>query len=442
MSTALIHINDALGNLIERNISNDKYCDVLQSLNNLMLTNEAVRSFLGSIPNQRKFTELINIIQVAHMRHDSLAAIPFTESSALTLLNSDFCDVYESLGVDEASISDELSTLYLDPKKYDYSYLDFKETLEDPSVPDDEIRKVVDANQSAQISSARSGLASQEAINAINEITSLLGDNDKLDNTKSNNCDSMIDPDYWVRAVSFETPFMPNCDVHNVIYKTNRGDTEYRIYGEAVKPWNQSMIGLDTDVNAFSDSEVLSLFPEIRVYLRGNELYHPVEGLDFDDDLGVIFHIKGVTKKQMIKNLIEYPHVFQFDRWVRKQGTLTTIPFWKHIELNGEMKSTASVWGTKELPDTKKLPKTKLFMNEYVMRKYIIEENKGIEHKYKMRGEIWPFLTLYAPPEYYEDHGYDPLEVGRACIRARQHLCYTRNPIINMHKEHLVDSKS
>lgn len=441
MSVAMIKIEDALGDIIDHNISNDKYCNVLQSINSLMFNDEDVRSFLASISNQRKFTEFINIVQLAHMRHDSLAAIPFTKSSILSVLKDDFSDIYESLGADETSISDELANNYLDPKKCDYSYLDAKEALEVSGISDEEISKVIEETQAAQISSSRNESASQEAIKAINEITSLLDDGKSV-NKKTSNDDSMIDPDYWVRAVSFETPFMPNCDVHTIIYKTNRGDTEYRVYGEAVKPWNQSMIGLATDVNTFSDSEVLGLFPEIRVYLRGNELYHPVEGLDFDDDLGVIFHIKGVTKKQMIKNLIEYPHVFQFDRWVRKQGTLTTIPFWKHIELNGEMKSTASVWGTKELPDTKKIPKTKLFMNEYVMRKYIIEENKGIEHKYKMRGELWPFLTLYAPPEYYEEHGYDPLEVGRACIRARQHLCYTRNPIINMHKEHLVDSKS
>lgn len=440
MSTEMIKIEDALGDIIERNVSNEKYFIVLQSINSLMINDGDVRSFLASISNQRKFTEFINIVQLAHMRHDSLAAIPFTKSSILSVLQDDFSDIYESLGSDETSISDELANSYLDPKKCDYSYLDSKECLEVNGISDEDISRVVEANQASQISASRSESASQDAINAINEITSLL--DNKSNDTKSSNDDSMIDPDYWVRAVSFETPFMPNCDVHNTIYKTHRGDTEYRIYGEAVKPWNQSMIGLATDVNTFSDSEVLSLFPEIRIYLRGNELYHSVDGLDFDDDLGVIFHIKGVTKKQMIKNLIEYPHVFQFDRWVRKQGTLTTIPFWKHIELNGEMKATASVWGTKELPDTKKIPKTKLFMNEYVMRKYIIEENKGIEHKYKMRGELWPFLTLYAPPEYYEEHGYDPLEVGRACIKARQHLCYTRNPIINMHKEHLVDSKS
>lgn len=436
MFPGIFNIDDAIVEIADNNSQNTKYSSFLMSLNNLIKSDKKVRAFLDSVKNQRKFTEFVNIIQVANKRNDSLAYVKLDSNSLLDYLSSDFDDLYEALGTDEVSIEDELRDNYLDPKLYGYGFLNI-----DNDASDDEISEVVNKNQEAQISSSHCVSATEEAVNTIDSLLEGFG-KDKPEASHSNEDDTMIDPDYWVRAVSIETPFMPNCDVHNIIYKTRRGDTEYRVYGEAVKPWNQSMIGLATDVNKFSDSEVLSLFPEIRIYLRGNELYHPVEGLDFDDDLGVIFHIKGVTKKQMIKNIIEYPHIFQFDRWVRKQGTLTTIPFWKHIELNGEMRSTTSVWGTKELPDTKKIPKTTLFMNEYVMRKYIIEENKGIDHKYKMRGEIWPFLTLYAPPEYYEEHGYDPLEVGRACIRARQHLCYTRNPIINMHKERLVDSKS
>lgn len=251
---------------------------------------------------------------------------------------------------------------------------------------------------------------------------------------------ALFDDDYWIRSVSFETPFMPNCDYSNITYKTSKGQSDFVIYGEAIKPWNQSMIGMYTESSSFSDKEVLSLFPDIRLYTRGNEVYNKVDGFEFDEDLGVIIRISGYTDDQLRQNIVEFPHIFQFDRWVKWHGDEVTIPFWRHIELEGKMVKTTSVWGTDELPDTIGLPKTPIFMNEYVMRKYILEELDGVQHRYKMRGTLKPFLTLYAPPSYYKAKGYDPLEVGRKCIEARKALCYTRNPIINMHETRLVDS--
>lgn len=405
--------------------SDYKFCNLLRDLGFSTSFDEHIHNELKSIKAQRNCTNLFNLLIYAHLVGDSTELVCSSLGEFLNLISSGLFEKYELLQTDELSVKDFLHDDYLDPSLIIYD------------ASDESSLNILDSANRTKV--LKSNIRVSEFDKIINQNEELTTESKKYSDSNDND---VLDADYWIRSVSFDTPFMPNCDVRNIIYQTERGGDKFVIYGEAVKPWNQSMIGLATDVNSFSDDEVLKLFPEIRLYTRGNELYHSVDGLDFDEDLGVIFHIKGFTKKQMIKNIIEYPHIFQFDRWVRKNGDITTIPFWKHIELNGEMKSSSSIWGTNELPDTKKIPKTPLFMNEYIMRKYILEENKCIEHKYKMRGELWPFLTLYAPPEYYERYGYDPLVVGRKCIQARQHLCMTRNPIINMHKDRLVDSKS
>lgn len=441
-----IQISNALSALYDKYASNPKLLKSLTQFSQQLETLATTTDYLSELRQQRNCTEVLNLLLYMNIS-DNFTGSAYESMNELTsLISIGLKDKYASLQLSSIEIEAELGTDYLNPKLVRYD-----ELL-------DTLQKSKDSNNASDSSATTScGVLQAEDFSQnehfdvdgtrVSIFSNILDQEDfnksaELSLSEESGDRATLDADYWIRAVSFDTPFMPNCDIHKILYKTNRADDKFVIYGEAVKPWNQSMIGLATDVNTFSDDEVLKLFPEIRLYTRGNELYHPIDGLDFDEDLGVIFHIKGFTKKQMVKNIIEYPHIFQFDRWVRKNGDVTTIPFWKHIELNGQMEPISNVWGTSDLPDTKKLPKTPLFMNEYIMRKYILEENKGIEHKYKMRGELWPFLTLYAPPEYYERHGYDPLVVGRKCIEARQHLCMTRNPIINMHKDRLVDSKS
>jgi hypothetical protein len=241
---------------------------------------------------------------------------------------------------------------------------------------------------------------------------------------------SNLDTEFWVRSVQLDFPFpaQPNGNLTSVDFIKN--NTEYCVYAEGTLPWNQSQISAVSDVNKFSDKDILNLFPPIRLYTRSPFMYKQYEGLEYDEDLGVIFKIKGVTKKQFIKNLIEYPHLEHLDRAVKRSGEETTIEFWKHIEIDGEIYPTASVWD--KLPDTKKLPKTESFMNEYVARKYILECEKGIEHKYPMRGTLESFLTLYAPPSYYENYKYDPITIGKSCIAARISFKRSRNPVLKM----------
>lgn len=244
------------------------------------------------------------------------------------------------------------------------------------------------------------------------------------------NKNEKLGTDYWIKSVQLDFAFPPQPNGLSPHHVFEQNNIEYCIYDESVLPWNQSQISVLSDVNKFSKDDILNLFPPIRLYTRSPFMYQKYEGLDYDEDLGVIFKIKGFTKKQFIKNLIEFPHLEHLDRVVRRKGEETTLEFWKHIEINGEIYPTASIWD--KLEDTKKLPKTESFMNEYVTRRYILECQKGIEHKYPMRGSLESFITLYAPPSYYEEHKYDPIEIGKKCIQSRISFKRTRNPILKM----------
>ena len=246
---------------------------------------------------------------------------------------------------------------------------------------------------------------------------------------------SNIDSDeYWARAVSLDFPMWPNVNFEDEVSAFSHNGVEYRLYGEAHVPEVQSQISAVSDVLKFSSEQILNLFPTVRLYTRSPYMYKQYDGLEFDDDLGVIFPISGYTKRQIRKNIIEYPYVTGFDRIVKRDGRETTIPFWKHIEIDGEIMSTLSVWD--KLKDTKKLPRTESFATEYVVRKYLLDRDYNrVEHKYPMRGTVNPFIVLYNSPEYYRRHKLDPQEVGRQCVQSRIDYFRSVNPIIKLHRE-------
>ena len=242
------------------------------------------------------------------------------------------------------------------------------------------------------------------------------------------------DEEYWIRSIDLHWPTFPQPNVNDIIYQYEANGHIYCIYGDGVTPWDQSQISCVTDVNKFSDQDILNLFPPIRLYTRSREMYSKYsdyDSIEYDEDLGVIFSIPGYSYDQMKQNIIEYPHFDVPDRWVKIKGREQTIPFWHHIEIDGEMYQTSKVW--EELPGTKDLPKTESFMNEYVVRKYILDSTiKGVEFKSNMRGDLSPFITLYNNPDYYQNLGYDPIEIGKKCIIARRSWKRSRNPIIKM----------
>lgn len=347
-----------------------------------------------SFKHAKNIAYFLNILQYANLNNDSIAYTNFTRTEVIAIMQKGFPAIYHYEELSEVELKSVLKSDYIDYKdisseeidesknKFLHQILNQSKFEEYPSFP------IVDINS------------------------------------------NIDDSEYWIQSVSLDFPYIPQPDGNSKAVEFQNNSQVYCLYKEAVLPWNQSQITALTDCNAFSDSDILKLFPQVRLYTRSPYMYQKYDGLDYDEDLGVILKIKGFTKKQITKNIIEYPHISYLDRWVKQKGKDVTIPFWKHIEIDGEIVPTASVWD--KLSDTKKLPQTESFMNEYVVRKYLLERDKGIEHKYPLRGELDPFLTLYASPKYYEGYGYDPLTIGRQCVSSRVSFKRSRNPILKM----------
>ena len=70
-----------------------------------------------------------------------------------------------------------------------------------------------------------------------------------------------------------------------------------------------------------------------------------------------------------------------------------------------------------------------MLLKEYVIRRYLLERDNGVEHKYKLRGNLQPYITLFAPPEFYNT---DPVELARTAVKARVEFLRSRNPYLDI----------
>lgn len=352
-----------------------------------------------------RFEKYLNLLRYADLNQDSFADQRPTYDDLVKIITTDIeFPGYEDIG-----------SLQLKQQLDDYVYI--KEI---------DLENIEADRTTANSSSSKS----KQAI----FLETIVSRNDETSEASKSPTEIADDSEYWAKSVSLDFPNIPQPDATDVFQSEVVGKNTYCIYKESIQPWNQSQITALTDVNAFSDKDVLALFPPIRLYTRSPYMYSEYEKLEYDEDLGVILKISGYTKKQIRKNIIEYPHLQFLDRSVKIKGKDTTIPFWKHVEIDGEIYPTIQVWDS--MKDTKFLPQTESFMNEYVVRKYLLERDvKHIEHEFPMRGELYPFLTLYNTPQYYESLGYDPIETGRKCIESRIKFKQSRNPILSMFSE-------
>ena len=196
-------------------------------------------------------------------------------------------------------------------------------------------------------------------------------------------------------------------------------------------PKTQNEISITTNPNELTDKELLALFPTNLIHTRHESMYTPIDGLDYDEDLGVIFKFKGFTKKQIIANLIEYPHLFQIKRAVvSADGKLMYENFEAKIEVDGELFDTIEHWDM--LPDTKHIPNTAQYRKEYVIRRYLLERDyKNIEHTSSIAGDLSPFLTLFADTKWYKQRGYTNLvDMARKCVNSRILYRASRNGVM------------
>ena len=66
-----------------------------------------------------------------------------------------------------------------------------------------------------------------------------------------------------------------------------------------------------------------------------------------------------------------------------------------------------------------------------MVRRYLLEEEAGVVHKYPMYGTLLPYLTLFMPPEEYIRRGYkDTLNIAKQCVASRVSFKQSRNPVL------------
>lgn len=224
-----------------------------------------------------------------------------------------------------------------------------------------------------------------------------------------------------------QSPKIPQFNYDKVWAQGVVDSTRYVIYASRPEiPTKQNEISATTDVNSLLTSDVVKLYPNRFIRTRSEAMYIPIEGVEFDSTLGIILPIQGYNRTQLINNIIQYPHIYHLYREVN--GVMHS--FYSHIEISGELQPILEVWDT--LPDTQNLPKTPEFIKEYTVRRYLLERDiKHIQHNYPLHGSLHPHLTLFAPPEMYEDWGYADIEsIARQCVISRVSYKQTRNPIL------------
>ena len=224
-----------------------------------------------------------------------------------------------------------------------------------------------------------------------------------------------------------QPPKCPRFDVNKIWMSANVGGDSLVIYTTLPEiPTKQNEISVTTNLDMMTDSELLALYPNHVIHTRSPKMYEKYPGLEYDEDLGVIIPINGFTREQLIDNLIRYPHLYRL-RKVGPDGSITK--FFSTIELNGTILPIETAWDS--LPESKIIPRDSEFVKEYVVRRYLLEEENGIRHQYNIVGSLDPFLTLFMPYANYVDRGYkDIVSIVKQCVTSRIHYKQSRSPIL------------
>lgn len=217
-------------------------------------------------------------------------------------------------------------------------------------------------------------------------------------------------------------PQYPRMDTSKLFMSDYVGNEHFYMHPSLpIIPEKQTDISCTTDVKMLTDKDLMKLFPNRLIRTRAEVMYQPYGDIPMDEDLGLLIPINGYSKEDIRENIIKYPHFYQLTRLYNDEE----ISFYKHIEIDGKLFPTLEVWDS--LPDSKFIPKTAEFIKEYVIRKYLLDRDHGVKHNYPLRGTLEPYLTLFAPPDFY---GEDPIELARSCVTARVSYLRSRNPYI------------
>ena len=229
-----------------------------------------------------------------------------------------------------------------------------------------------------------------------------------------------------------QPPKCPRFDINKIWMSTTINGDNLVIYTTLPEiPTCQNEISVTTNPAIMTEEEFMALYPKQVIHTRHANMYERYSGIDYDEDLGCIFPISGFTKEEIVDNIIRYPHLYRL-RKIGPDGTVTK--FFSSIEIDGKIFPIDQIWDT--LPDSKLIPRDSEFVKEYVVRRYLLEEQKGIKHKYNIFGSLDPFLTLFMPVTKYIERGYtDVLQIVKQCVTSRIHYKQSRNPILRRIEE-------
>ena len=222
-------------------------------------------------------------------------------------------------------------------------------------------------------------------------------------------------------------PTVPQFDYSKPYVQQMIGQDVYCIYTSLPEiPTKQNEISVTTDINRMTYEDLMKLYPNQVIHTRSSALYEHVPGLDYDERLGLILPVQGFTKRQILDNIVRYPHIFKISKLVDND----IVSFYTTIEIDGELHKTLDIWDT--LPESKKIPKSSEFIKEYVIRRYLLERDiKKIQHKYPIYGTLDEFLTLFAPSDDYISMGYKNTgDIAKKCVLSRISFKTSRNPVL------------
>lgn len=245
----------------------------------------------------------------------------------------------------------------------------------------------------------------------------------------------MLDPGF---------PYFPNVDFNNYwILKKDEYGEEYGIPRSLpIIPECQADISVTTEISQMVDSDFMKLYPNHIMKLRSTVMYQRFDsypGIEYDEQLGVIFPISGFTRDQIVDNIIKYPDLINIGlgrlgkRRISElsiQSEIVWEEFHKRIEIDNQLELvTKSLWNNSL--ELSILPPNKAFQQEYVIRKYLLERDNGINHSKEAFGTLHPFITLFMPPEEYIKRGYkDVIDIAKKCVKSRVSYLRSRNPML------------
>lgn len=315
--------------------------------------------------------------------------------------------------IDEDAIKEVLGDIYLTVDAVDW-----------------DLRVVEDPNSSSNVNISE-GNSEVKKPNIISVAKPTFKPIDKVEEPIVDHSVKPTDPlDLYLQA-----PEVPQFDCSKPFMQGIDGADKLVIYTTLPEiPRRQRDISATTDINKMTESDLLNLFPNHFIQTRAQAMYEDI-GLDRDPKFGNIIPIEGYSTEQILKCIIEYPHLYKLARHKSGLQSGTDFPsFYGWMEIEGELVPTMDIWDT--LPISKQIPRQAEYIKEYVVRKYLLDRDVGGHYfKYPLYGDLHPFLTLVMPAEEYIKYGYDPIEIAKQCVLSRVAFKQSRNPIIRRLKQ-------